>query len=115
MSGTHIIPINKRTTHKTLHIPAADTAAVATIDAIAGYYHVIDSIFWSYSAAPTGGRLTITDDGNTVLDLDITEGGPAPLPILLSCDVNTEVVVTLAAGGMGVAGKLTVVHYSLRE
>lgn len=103
------------------HQPAANTAAVVNIAADAQEYWVIDSIEWSYDAAPTGGNLLVTIGGTTVFSVDITAAGPghfdwsnAPRyttgtgagggkPTL-----NEAVVVTLAAGGASVTGKVNV-------
>lgn len=63
----------------------------------------------SYSAAPTGGRLTITDNAVTVFDLDITTAGPFTIPLpdgIQNLAVNTALVFTLAAGGAAVVGKI---------
>lgn len=89
---------------------AAGTNAAATITlaAVAGMRHAISGILWSYSAAPTGGRLTITNGGVTVEDIDITGSGPGVLafdPAKLG-DTGAAVVVTLAAGGAAVVGKV---------
>lgn len=91
--------------------PVANTNAVVTFAALAGGRHTIEGIAWSYSGSPTGGNLTITD-GNlgTVFNLDVTAAGPGYIPLIPpACGtVNASLVVTLAAGGSGVLGKLTV-------
>lgn len=90
-----------------VHVPAADTDAVITLAAGAGKKHYIPRVVWSYSEAPTGGRLTITDDGDTVLDVDIIAGGPGSLDVgIESAAANTDMVVTLAAGSGSTIGKL---------
>lgn len=71
-----------------------------------GYRTLIKQLLWSYSAAPTGGRLTITDAGVTVLDIDIIAGGPGPLMADYTGGDNAVLVVTLAAAT--ITGKLTV-------
>lgn len=93
--------------------PADDTAAVVTIAAETGERHVIDTVYWSYDAAPTGGKLTVTN-GTITLEWDITAAGPGYLPLRMADDegfdggVNTAVTITLTAGGAGIAGKLNV-------
>lgn len=87
--------------------PAANTAAVITLAATENRRHVVHFVQWSYSAAPTGGRLTITNDGALVLDVDITAGGPGGFNVYKVGGVNKEVVITLAAGGAGITGKLS--------
>lgn len=63
-------------------------------------------LYWSYSGTPTGGRITVVVGSTTVMDFDITAGGPGfmPLPIMHG-DANEAVVVTIYAGGSGVVGK----------
>lgn len=91
----------------------AATAAVVTILAEATGRHVLCRIVWSYSAAPTGGKLTITGEGTT-LEFDITASGPGSLPLTYVGVKNTNVVVTLASGGGAVVGKVNVEYYTSR-
>ncbi len=95
---------------KTNHYPGSNAAAIATLSAVALFRHVIHKIVWSYNGDPTGGRITITDGGVTVFDINITKGGPGSLHMSTPFAVNSAVVVTLAAGGSGVTGKLNVEH-----
>lgn len=99
-------------TQSDVNVPASNTAAVLTYSAVAGKRHVLDGVTWSYSGAPTGGRITITSAGVTVFDVDVTAGGPGylPFPRPLAGLVNAALVVTLAAGGSGVVGKINAVH-----
>ena len=66
----------------------------------------LSKIAWSYSGTPTGGRISMT--GPTVLpDLDVTAGGPGGLQFgAVVAPAGTPIVITLAAGGVGVIGKL---------
>lgn len=91
-----------------LHVPAAATAAVITLAAVANRQHAIHDIHYSYDATPTGGNILITDDGTTVFDLDIPAAGEKHLPIGLRGDFGAAVVITLASGGGAVQGKLHV-------
>ena len=94
-----------------VHAPAADTAAVVTLTpADANELFVVDEIAWSYTAAPVAGRLTIVIGGVTVLDLDITTGGPGPIITRRGYvgKPGQTIVVTLAAGGGTTVGKLNV-------
>ena len=86
--------------------PAAATAAVITKAAVAGRRWLIHNIQWSYSAAPTGGKLTITDGGTTIFDIDITAAGPGSVDLTLKGSLNSAVVITLASGAGAVVGKL---------
>lgn len=99
------------------HAPSSDTAAVNTITPTSEEYVAIQSIEWSYDAVPTGGGIVITVDGSTVWSVDITAAGPGHFDWSMAPRVfadfaggvptkGDEVVVTLAAGGTGVTGKL---------
>lgn len=90
------------------HFPAANTAAVVTLISLDRNRRIIHSVQWSYSDNPTGGRLTITDDGVTIFDVDITVGGPGGFTITKVGGRGKTMVVTLAAGGAGIVGKLNV-------
>jgi hypothetical protein len=94
------------------HAPAANTAAVVTLAAAAGQAHVLAGVVSSYDAAPTGGTLTIAD-GTTTLAWSVTAAGPAPVtfPVPLRFAVGAQVTVTLAAGGSGVTGKLSLLGH----
>ena len=98
-----------------VHAPAANTAAVVTYTAAgAGVSHALSGIAWSYSADPTGGNLKVEDGaGNVVFSLDITKGGPGfiPFPQPKKGSANTALVLTLAAGGSGISGKLSVLGH----
>lgn len=88
---------------------AANTAVAITVTALPDQQHVLAGVVWSYSAAPTGGKLTVADGASTVLEVDIIAGGPGSLVLPpLGGSTNTNLVVTLAAGGAGIIGKLTV-------
>jgi len=92
-----------------VNAPGANAAAVITYAAAgAGVSHVLGGVAWSYDADPTGGRLTITDDGNTVFDVNITSKGPGffTFPRPKKGTANKALVITLAAGGSGVTGKV---------
>jgi len=99
-----------------VHAPAANTAAVVTYAAVAGEKHVVTGIAWSYTGGtPTGGNLKIEDvSGTTVFTLDIDKSGPGsfefPIP-KKSAAANTAMIITLAAGGAGVTGKVSVVNH----
>lgn len=91
---------------------AANTAVVVTLAAVAGYRHYLAEIIWSYDGEPTGGRLTVSGIEGDDVDVDITAAGPGPLFLApLAGEVGAAVVVTLAAGGASVVGKLNV-HYA---
>jgi hypothetical protein len=100
-----------------VHEPAANTAAVITYTADAARQHVVSGLAWSYSGAPTGGSLKIEDGaGNTVFAVGVTAAGPGTIlfPIPKAGTVNRALVVTLAAGGAGVTGKVSVLNHWLQ-
>lgn len=87
----------------------ANAAVSITLAAVAGRRNGYKAIVGSYSAAPTGGRLTVTDNAVTVLDIDITAAGPFVIPLpdgIQNLAVNTALVATLAAAGAAVVGKI---------
>ena len=92
-----------------VHAPSSNTAAVITIAAVAGVAHELESVSFSYDAAPTGGSITIeSPSGTTLQKLFITAAGAGPVPLGNSClkspTVNAAMIITLAAGGSGVSG-----------
>jgi hypothetical protein len=91
-------------------VGGANAAVAITFAALADRTHIIWQIDWSYSGAPTGGALTITDGGTTVFQVDISAAGPDSIIFAppKKAKLNSAVVVTLAAGGAGVVGKLNV-------
>lgn len=90
--------------------PGANLDAVVTLAATSGASHYIWRVDWSYSGAPTGGNLTITDGSATVFELDITAAGPGfvEFPSGRAGTPGAALVVTLNAGGTGVLGKVNV-------
>lgn len=85
----------------------ANQAVTITIAAVATEKHVLDWVQWSYSAAGAG-SLSITVDGTTVMQLDITAAGPGSLDLSAAPiygAINEAVVITLAAV-TGAVGKL---------
>jgi hypothetical protein len=91
--------------------PSSNAAAVVTYSAVVGQAHVVSAVGWSYSGTPTGGNIKIEDgSGNTVLSLDVTTGGAGVLKFdpYKRGTTNTALIVTLAAGGSGVSGKVSV-------
>ena len=93
--------------------PAADTAAVVTYAASVDAKHVITGIAWSYDDNPTNGNLEITMNGVTIFSIDITTSGPGFIPFSPPKKFSRghQVIVTLAAAGAGVSGKLNVFNH----
>lgn len=92
---------------------SAGGAATITLSGVTDAVQILNCLWFSYSADPTNGGITITIDGVTFLDHHITKSGPGPLPLNRMNDGKTgsEVVITLAAGGGAVVGKLTVQYF----
>lgn len=91
---------------KKSHYPTANTAAVITLAATVDRCWIVHKVFLSYSAAPTGGKLTITD-GTFTVDVDIIVGGLQAVDFEFPGLVNTDVVITLSAPGGVIVGKLS--------
>lgn len=95
-----------------VHEPAAGIAAVVTKAAGgAGVCNVVGAVFWSYDGDPTAGSLTIEDgSGTTVFKVDITSKGPGFLPFTppMKGTADTAMIFTLAAGGAGINGVVSV-------
>ncbi len=100
-------------TSSDVHAPTSDTAAVLTYAAsTVGQRHVIDGVQWSYNATPTGGSIIITNAGTTVFSVSVTAAGPGFFPFdpPLTGSENSALVITLAAGGSNVTGKINAAH-----
>lgn len=95
--------------------PADDTAAVINYPAAGpGVAHVVSGVAWSYNGVPLGGRLTIEDGAGTIVfDLGITSAGPGfvPFPEPKKGSAASAMIITLAAGGAGVAGKVNALNH----
>lgn len=97
--------------------PADDTDATKTIAADADHTWDVRGIYYSYDATPTGGLLTISIGGTDVFKEDIPSAGADSFVFAngdgedgLHGDKNEAVVITLAAGGSGIAGKVNILY-----
>jgi hypothetical protein len=96
--------------------PSAATAAVVTYVASATNRHIIYSIAYSYSAAPTGGRLTVEDGSGTYIfdqNISATGNGLIEFPGGLQGSTNTAMIITLSSGAGAVVGKLNVLGHGI--
>lgn len=96
-----------------VNAPAVNTAAVVTLAAAGvGIQNVLHSIHWGFSAAPAAGTTLIVEDGagTTIFTTYISAAGPGFEQFIKggrAGTANTAMIVTLAAGGAGVSGSLT--------
>jgi hypothetical protein len=101
------------------NVPAANVAAVLTFAAVPGAAHRLTFLAYSYSIPnPALGRLTVNDAilGN-IIDVDIPIAAatvPLVSPVIVPLppggiqgSLNAAMVITLAAGGAAVQGKLS--------
>ena len=98
-----------------VHAPSSNTAAIVTYAAETGdKYHMIRGVVWSYSADPTSATLKIEDGSGTVVwgPHYITKGGPGEIWFgNARGSAATALIITLAAGGSGISGVLTVIGH----
>lgn len=85
---------------------ATNAAAQVTLMAGRGKWLHVSRIIFSYSQAPTGGRLTVTSGNEPPYTWAVTAGGVGPLGVHMR--LQEPIIVTLAAGGSGVVGDLYV-------
>lgn len=100
-----------------VHEPAANTAAVVTLAAETNTVHVLHAAHGGYDAAPTAGKLlTIAIGGSTVRAIPVAVAGPFSIkfPRGLRGTKNQALVVTLAAGGAGITGKVSIDKVSVK-
>ena len=89
-----------------------DAAATVTITGQTGRRVTVSQVIWSYSAAPTGGAVTIAD-GTTTLSWDVTAAGfdECTFSPPLAFAAGATVTVTLADPGGAIVSKLIVNAY----
>lgn len=89
-------------------VGAADAAAVATLaNPLADHRLRLRFLVASYSAAPTGGLLTISDGAGVNWTVDLDSTAPLVLPALdLQLGAGATLTVTLAAAGASVVGHI---------
>lgn len=96
-------------------VSGLNAPAVLTYNAAgAAVAHAISGVAFGYDGAPTGGLLTIEDGaGNFVFRAPVTNAGPGVFYFNPAKQglANTALVLTLAAGGAGVKGYLSVLAH----
>ena len=78
----------------------------------------LTSIHFSYSAAPTGGVLSVVErnpgdsaDASTLYSIDVTGGGTGPMELpdrITAPTAGSKVAIRMSAGGSGITGSLNV-------
>jgi hypothetical protein len=105
---------SKFKTRLTVHTPAADTAAVVTLAAVAGQRHAISKIDVSYLGTITTAGLTVSGlvgDGYSISFPAAAGFYQVVFDEPLLGDINTQVVVTAAdPGNAAGTAKLNVQH-----
>lgn len=90
----------------------ANTPVVITLAAAARLRYRINGIAWSYNTDLTLiGYLRITSGGVEVFNVDITSKGVGFIPFSDgkgNINANSDLVITLGPGGVGVVGKLNI-------
>jgi len=110
ITGQHANPVDVINSTATA---LADTIAVITMTAVVGRRIVCHGLQFSYDGAPTGGRVFVEDGvGTTIWDVDLVAAADRMehVEFFLVGSINTDMVITLAAGGAGVIGKLNCQH-----
>jgi len=116
-NGTDIVPQQGRAAQPAAsgntNTASANTAVVVTLAAAgASIYNILAGVYWSYSGGTPAGSIKIEDvSGTTVFQADITAAGPGFFmfdPPIRNAVANHALIITLAAAGSGVIGKLSV-------
>lgn len=108
------VPVTETASTPVSGTAAANTAVTLTINGVAGQTIRITELSFSYSAAPTAGSVTVVVNGVTILQFDITAAGPTAIPLPpggLKCQSGQNAVITLAAAGAAVVGRLNAGSY----
>lgn len=108
------VPVTETPSTPVSATAAVNTAVQITVNGVANQTIRITHLSCSYSAAPTGGNLTVVVNGVTIFQLDIAGVDLQTIPLPpggLKCQSGQNAVVTLAAAGAAVVGKLNVGSY----
>ena len=105
--------------------PAANKVAEITYPRPgANCYHSFSELAWSYDGQLAGelllwyGNLQMIDEySGVIFDIDITHAGPGfiPFPVPKRGSSDATMTVRLAAGGVGVKGKLNVLTHWIEK
>jgi hypothetical protein len=81
--------------------------AAVTIDPPPGMRADVLEVIFGYDGIPAGGGLQIVSSGQVTRQIPITNSGPGQLMAVMIGVVDTNIVVTLSAGGAGITGFLS--------
>ncbi len=86
---------------------AVNGLATVTLPAdTAGRRWHIDLVTVSYSAAPTGGLLTVISGATPIFQVDITAAGPTTIAVFRDGNGGAALSIVLSAGGSGITGRI---------
>ena len=85
---------------------ASNALATIALAAQSGKRWNIGVVTAGYSAAPTGGLLTVYEGGNPIFQVPITDAGPTPVLIYRRGAPGNAMSIVLSAGGSGITGYL---------
>ena len=102
-----------------VHAPASNTAAIVTYNADATNKHCISGVAYSYDVLPTAGKnLKIEDGAGTVIfsiDIVSAKNGEIYFNPPKIGSLNTNLIITLAAGGAGITGKVSILGHWIEK
>lgn len=81
------------------------------------FRHHLAFVAWSYDAPPTNGRLVVHDGASRIFTVPITSAGPGGYQFAnpLRCQKESQLTVTLEAGGAGVKGTLNAYKFTRKN
>jgi hypothetical protein len=113
LAGT--VPVNLPASTPASATAAVNTAVVVTVNGVAGQAVRITAISFSlFRRRRLAGRVSVVVNAVTILQLDIGAAAEFAVPLPdggIECQVGQSAVVTLAAAGAAVAGKLNVASF----
>lgn len=97
---------------KTERIGSASNSTVTlSLPAYPGKRWYVVLVTVGYSAAPTGGLLTVLESANPVFRVPIADARPTAVAPLLRGAPGNAMTITLSAGGSGITGYANVGAY----
>jgi hypothetical protein len=107
INTSHTVPLGN--TVRGRGTSAGGAAVAVTIPGKTGYKLIICAVQWSYSATPTGGKLTIASESVAIeWEIDVAVANPGGYQLLIEIPSGEDATITLAAPGGAVVGKVNV-------